>query len=162
MANRVDKFAKSIHGTNPLVRGRGGRWGGCRRPGAQPRWSAARCRPLLLAAAAAQQEPRALPPSSPAATHALPCFPQNLVEKITRNKIQASNYWKERCFGLSAESMIDRAVELKCIGGMYGEPNKPSDFICLILKMLQIQPDFDIVVELIRNEDYKYVRLLGE
>ena len=88
--------------------------------------------------------------------------PQNLVEKITRNKIQASTYWKERCFGLSAESMIDRAVELRSVGGMYGEPNKPTDFICLILKMLQIQPDFDIVVELIRNEDYKYVRLLGE
>lgn len=70
-------------------------------------------------------------------------------------------YWKEKCFGLSAESMIDRAVELRCVGGMYGEPNKPTDFICLILKMLQIQPDFDIVVELIRNEDYKYVRLLG-
>ena len=58
--------------------------------------------------------------------------------------------------------MIDRAVELRCVGGMYGEPNKPTEFMCLILKMLQIQPDFDIVVELIRNEDYKYVRLLGE
>lgn len=71
-------------------------------------------------------------------------------------------YWKEKCFGLSAETMIDRAVELRCVGGMYGEPNKPTEFMCLILKMLQIQPDFDIVVELIRNEDYKYVRLLGE
>jgi pre-mRNA-splicing factor 38A len=91
-----------------------------------------------------------------------PLNPQNLVEKITRNKIQASVYWKERCFGLSAETMIDRAVELRAVGGMYGEPNKPSEFICLILKMLQIQPDFEIVVELIRNEDYKYVRLLGE
>ncbi|KIZ06700.1 Pre-mRNA-splicing factor 38A [Monoraphidium neglectum] len=103
MANRTDKFAKSIHGTNP----------------------------------------------------------QNLVEKITRNKIQASVYWKEKCFGLSAETLIDRAVELRSVGGMYGEPNKPTEFVCLILKMLQIQPDFDIVVELIRNEDYKYVRLLG-
>lgn len=103
MANRVDKFAKSVHGTNPL----------------------------------------------------------NLVEKITRNKIQASVYWKEKCFGLSAEAMIDRAVELRAVGGMYGEPNRPTDFICLVLKMLQIQPDFEIVVELIRNEDYKYVRLLG-
>ncbi len=38
---------------------------------------------------------------------------------------------------------------------------KPTHFICLILKMLQIQPDKDIIIEFIRNEDYKYVRLLG-
>merc|ERR1739848_428100 len=28
-------------------------------------------------------------------------------------------------------------------------------------KMLQIQPEVEIIIELIRNEDYKYVRLLG-
>ena len=27
--------------------------------------------------------------------------------------------------------------------------------------MLQIQPDEDIILELIKNEDYKYIRLLG-
>ena len=27
--------------------------------------------------------------------------------------------------------------------------------------MLQIQPDKDIIIEFIKNEDYKYVRLLG-
>ena len=38
---------------------------------------------------------------------------------------------------------------------------RPSPFICLILKMLQIQPEKDIVVEFIKNEDFKYVRALG-
>ena len=33
--------------------------------------------------------------------------------------------------------------------------------MCLTLKLLQIQPDKEIVVEYIKNEDYKYVRLLG-
>lgn len=47
------------------------------------------------------------------------------------------------------------------VGGMYGEPQKPTHFICLILKMLQIQPDKDIVVEFIKNDDFKYLRLLG-
>jgi len=87
--------------------------------------------------------------------------PQNLIERIVRDKIQASVYWKEHCFGLSAETLVDKAVSLKCVGGMVGEPAKPTHFICLILKMLQIQPDKDIVIEFIRNEDYKYVRLLG-
>ncbi|KAF8068453.1 PRP38 [Scenedesmus sp. PABB004] len=103
MANRTDKDARSIHGTNP----------------------------------------------------------QNLIEKITRNKIYASVYWKKDCFGLSAETLVDKAVELKYVGGMTGEPQRPTEFMCLILKMLQIQPDKEIIIEFIKNDDYKYVRLLG-
>jgi hypothetical protein len=85
-----------------------------------------------------------------------------LVEKITRNKIYASVYWKKECFGLSAEALVDKAVQLRYVGGMVGEPQKPTEFICLILKMLQIQPDKEIIIEFIKNDDYKYVRLLGE
>jgi len=88
--------------------------------------------------------------------------PQNLIEKITRNKIYSSVYWKKDCFGLSAETLVDKAVELKYVGGMMGEPQKPSEFICLICKMLQIQPGKEIIIEFIKNDDYKYVRLLGE
>lgn len=44
---------------------------------------------------------------------------------------------------------------------MYGEPQKPTHFLCLVCKMLQIQPDKDIVVEFIKNDDFKYLRLLG-
>jgi pre-mRNA-splicing factor 38A len=87
--------------------------------------------------------------------------PQNLVEYIVRQKIYDSPYWKEHCFGLSAERIVDKAVQLRYACGMYGEPQKPSEFICLILKMLQIQPSKDIVVEFIKNDDFKYLRLLG-
>lgn len=87
---------------------------------------------------------------------------QNLVEKITRNKIYSTVYWKKDCFGLSAETLVDKAVQLKYVGGMIGEPQKPTEFICLILKMLQIQPDKEIIIEFIKNDDYKYVRLLGK
>ena len=38
---------------------------------------------------------------------------------------------------------------------------KPTDFLCLILKMLQIAPEDDIVFALIKAEELKYVRLLG-
>jgi len=50
-------------------------------------------------------------------------------------------------------------MELKYIGGVYSGNIKPTPFICLVLKMLQIQPDKDIVVEFIRNEDFKLVML---
>lgn len=78
-----------------------------------------------------------------------------------RNKIYQTTYWKEHCFGLSAEMLVDKAVDLKAVGGCSGGFGKPTHFLCLALKMLQIQPDPDIIIEFIRNEDYKYVRLLG-
>lgn len=87
--------------------------------------------------------------------------PQNLVEKILRLKIYDSTYWKEHCFGLTAETLVDKALSLRYLGGTYGGMRKPTEFMCLLLKMLQIQPDKEIVVEYIKNDDYKYVRLLG-
>jgi len=81
--------------------------------------------------------------------------PQNLVEKIVRSKIYQSTYWKEQCFGLTAETLVDKAMELDHTGGTYGGNRKPTPFLCLALKMLQVQPDKDIVVEFIKNEDYK-------
>uniref|UniRef100_A0A8C5D859 Pre-mRNA-splicing factor 38A n=1 Tax=Gouania willdenowi TaxID=441366 RepID=A0A8C5D859_GOUWI len=87
--------------------------------------------------------------------------PQYLVEKIIRTRIYESKYWKEECFGLSAELVVDKAMELKYVGGVFGGNIKPTPFICLVLKMLQIQPEKDIIVEFIKNEDFKYVRLLG-
>lgn len=87
--------------------------------------------------------------------------PQYLIEKIIRSRIYDSRYWKEECFALTAELLVDKAMELKYIGGVYGGNVKPTPFLCLLLKMLQIQPEKDIVVEFIRQEDFKYVRALG-
>ncbi|CAI5491233.1 unnamed protein product, partial [Closterium sp. Naga37s-1] len=52
-------------------------------------------------------------------------------------------------------------MDLDHFGGTFGGNRKPTPFMCLILKMLQIQPEKEIVVEFIKNSDYKYVRLLG-
>lgn len=87
--------------------------------------------------------------------------PQYLIEKIIRSRIYDSQFWKESCFALTAELMVDKAMELRFIGGVYGGNIKPTPFICLIQKFLQIQPEKDIVVEFIKNEEFKYVRALG-
>jgi len=58
-------------------------------------------------------------------------------------------------FCCPAELLVDRAMELDHLGGVYGGNVKPTPFICLILKMLQIQPSKDIVIEFIKNPDYK-------
>ncbi|RWR99796.1 pre-mRNA-splicing factor 38A-like protein, partial [Dinothrombium tinctorium] len=87
--------------------------------------------------------------------------PQYLVEKIIRTRIYESRYWKEECFALNAELIVDKGIELRYIGGIYGGNIKPTPFLCLLLKMLQIQPTKDIIIEFIRQEDYKYIRALG-
>uniref|UniRef100_A0A7S2TQ56 Pre-mRNA-splicing factor 38 n=1 Tax=Lotharella oceanica TaxID=641309 RepID=A0A7S2TQ56_9EUKA len=87
--------------------------------------------------------------------------PQFLIEKITRMKIYECMYWKEHCFALNAEGIVDKAVDLKYVGGVTGGNRHPSEFLCLLLKMLQIQPEKSIILEFILNDDYKYVRILG-
>lgn len=79
-----------------------------------------------------------------------------------REKIYQTIFWKEKCFALTAETLIDEAIELKCVGGTFGGQRKPTNFMCLVLKMLQIQPDKEIIVEYIKNEELKYLRVLGE
>lgn len=74
--------------------------------------------------------------------------PQNLIEKIMRNRIYSYMYWKEQCFGLTAETLV-------------GGNQQPTPFLCLLLKMLQLQPELEIILEFIRNDDYKYITALG-
>ena len=72
-----------------------------------------------------------------------------------------TTYWKQHCFGLTAGTVLDKAVELRSIGGSVGPTRKPSRFVCLTLKLLQIQPDPDVVLEYVKQDTHKYVRLLG-
>lgn len=57
---------------------------------------------------------------------------------------------------LSAESLIDKAIELQTIGGVYGN-QRPTHFMCLLLKLLQIQPEKEILVEYMQADEFKYV-----
>lgn len=83
--------------------------------------------------------------------------PQNLMEYITRQKIYDSRYWKEQCFGLTVADVLEKAAEqLTCIG------DTPTKFLALILKLLQLHPETELVVEsFIQQEEFKYVRALG-
>jgi pre-mRNA-splicing factor 38A len=99
--------------------------------------------------------------TDPSALSAHGTNPQFLIDKIVRSKIWACSYWKEECWALDAESFIDKAIEIEGIGGMYAGNTKPTKFICLVLKMLQIAPEKEIIYELIGNTDYKYVTAIG-
>ncbi|KAI9930015.1 hypothetical protein ASPWEDRAFT_167682 [Aspergillus wentii DTO 134E9] len=79
--------------------------------------------------------------------------PATLFEKAVRDRITDSYYWKEQCFGLNSATLCDRAVELTCIGGTYGVSEKPTPFLCLAFKMLQLSPDRDMVLEYLNFTD---------
>ena len=87
--------------------------------------------------------------------------PLHLVERIVRGRVLESQYWQQHCFALNAEGLVDKACELEAIGGVCSENNKPTPFLCLTLKMLQILPEPAIVLELLLNGEFKYARALA-
>jgi pre-mRNA-splicing factor 38A len=87
--------------------------------------------------------------------------PQNLMEYIVRQKIYDTRYWKEECFGLTAADVLEKTTQLKCFGASFGGNAKPTKFLCLTLKLLQIQPPQDLIDAFLETEDFKYVRVLG-
>ncbi|KAJ2777101.1 hypothetical protein H4R18_005323 [Coemansia javaensis] len=87
--------------------------------------------------------------------------PQFLIETTFRQRIYDSQYWKEQCFGLTVTGVMDKAVGLRCIGGCYGTTRRPTEFLCLVLKLLQLQPDRQMVDVLVDQPDFKYLRALA-
>lgn len=89
--------------------------------------------------------------------------PLKLFEKPVRDRITDSYYWKEQCFGLNAATLLDRAVELQFLGGTYGVAQKPTPFLCLAFKLLQLTPDKSIILFYLEQagEEYKYLRALA-
>ncbi|KAG7351742.1 PRP38 family protein [Nitzschia inconspicua] len=87
--------------------------------------------------------------------------PQNVMEYIVRQKIYDTRYWKEECFGLSAADVLEKAAELKCVGGSYGANARPTKFLCLTLKLLQLQPDLELIEQFITQDHFKYLKALG-
>lgn len=160
MANRTDKEAGTVHGTDPQVR---------RRERKHREILIFQTRHIRFAVCL-DDSPCPPPTFKPSPSLSLQTRhlnnQQNLVEKILRTRIYDTVYWKQHCFGLTAASLLDKAVQLRAVGGgggsaVSGGAGPPSHFICLVLKLLQLQPDREIILEYIRNEDHKYVRLLG-
>ncbi|KAG8525788.1 uncharacterized protein KY384_000548 [Bacidia gigantensis] len=86
--------------------------------------------------------------------------PAHLLEKAVRDRIVDSYYWKEQCFAINEASLCDRAADMSFFGGTYGQ-QKPAPFLCLILKLLQLQPERDIILEYLHQRDFKYLTALA-
>lgn len=86
--------------------------------------------------------------------------PAHLLEKGVRDRVTDSYYWKEQCFAINEATLCDRAVEMTYLGGTYGQ-QKPTAFICLSLKLLQLMPEHEIVLEYLQQTEFKYLSALA-
>jgi pre-mRNA-splicing factor 38A len=100
-------------------------------------------------------------PNDPRKKSNLTISQQHSFDQMIRHRIFQSNYWKEQLFAITTDGIVDKAMELKYIGGTYGPVQKPTRFLCLLLKLLHIQPEKDVIMAFIRNPSYKYVTVLG-
>ncbi|KAK3298356.1 PRP38 family-domain-containing protein [Chaetomium fimeti] len=90
--------------------------------------------------------------------------PATIMEKAVRERIVDSYFYKEQCFGVNEADVVDRVVEhVDHIGGVAGTVQKPTPFLCLAFKLLQLAPGDDVLDEYLAfgGEKFKYLRALA-
>ncbi|KAG7291700.1 hypothetical protein NEMBOFW57_001719 [Staphylotrichum longicolle] len=90
--------------------------------------------------------------------------PATIMEKAVRERIVDSYFYKEQCFGVNEADIVDRVVEhVDHIGGVTGTVQKPTPFLCLAFKLLQLAPGDDILDEYLGfgGDKFKYLRALA-
>ena len=107
-------------------------------------------------------------------TESLPTPLISAIPHLAREKVFACRYWKERCFGINAESLVERVSEdVDSVGILYGGFNRPTPLFCLLVKLFQIKPDKDTLEAYISlsdgapndqidsSQDLRYLRVLA-
>ncbi|OTB01794.1 hypothetical protein M426DRAFT_323152 [Hypoxylon sp. CI-4A] len=90
--------------------------------------------------------------------------PATIMEKAVRERIIDSYFWKEQCFGVNEADVVDRVVDhVSFVGGTYGVTQKPTPFLCLAFKLLQLAPGDAVLEEYLRHggDKFKYLRALA-
>lgn len=129
----------------------------CRRAPPPPPRRPRRCAPTRGPAAMANR-------TDPTANTAHGIDPQRLFDALTRDRIYASAYWREECFGLSVAGVATRAAGLSHLGdslGGGGAAPVPSPFLCLTLKLLQLGVDVDTLRLFLDQRHFKYATALA-
>lgn len=89
--------------------------------------------------------------------------PATIMEKPVRERIVDCYFWKDQCFAVNEADIVDRVVaHVTFIGGTYGDAQRPSPFLCLAFKLLQLGPSDEILTEYLEfgGEKFKYLRAL--
>lgn len=90
--------------------------------------------------------------------------PASIMEKAVKERIVDSYFYKDQCFAVNEADIIDRVVEhVSYVGGTTGATQKPSPFLCLAFKLLELGPSDAILAEYMAHggENFKYLRALA-
>ncbi|POR33694.1 Pre-mRNA-splicing factor 38A [Tolypocladium paradoxum] len=90
--------------------------------------------------------------------------PATIMEKAVKDRIVDSYFYKEQCFALNEADIVDRVVEhVSFVGGTHGAAQKPSPFLCLAFKLLELAPGDAVVREYLAygGDAFKYLRALA-
>lgn len=90
--------------------------------------------------------------------------PATILEKAVRERIVDSYFFKEQCFAVNEADIVNRVVDhVYFIGGTYGTTQKPTPFLCLAFKLLQLAPNDAILREYLEfgGDKFKYLRALA-
>lgn len=90
--------------------------------------------------------------------------PATIMEKAVRERIVDAYFFKEQCFGVNEADIVNRVVDhVYFIGGTYGSTQKPTPFLCLAFKLLQLAPGDDVLREYLHHggDKFKYLRALA-
>jgi hypothetical protein len=86
----------------------------------------------------------------------------NSIQPQQQQRILRSQLWLQ-VVGKPLLWVIERAIDLERVGCVYGRGDVvlPDLFICLVARVLQILPKPEIVVAMVRQDEHKYLRMLG-
>lgn len=90
--------------------------------------------------------------------------PATIMEKAVKDRITESYFYKEQCFALNEADIVDRVVEhVSYIGGTHGASQKPSPFLCLAFKLLELGISDEVLAQYLAygGEHFKYLRALS-
>lgn len=90
--------------------------------------------------------------------------PAKIMEKAVMDRIVDSYFYKEQCFAVNEADIVDRVVEhVSFIAGTLGMEQKPSPFLCLAFKLLELGPSDEVIQEYLQygGEKFKYLRALA-
>ena len=81
--------------------------------------------------------------------------------KALSRRIRQSNYYKQFCFSCNIVGIIDLMMTIESIGGFYGTLSQPTPFIILLYKLISLKPEKGMILDLLIDDSFKYVRLLA-
>lgn len=87
--------------------------------------------------------------------------PQNIIPPTIRAAVYNSTFWNTTCFGLTLADLVHIAVRLQYIGAFSPTTQRPSPFLCLLMKLLQLAPDPQHISIFLQQKDFKYPAVLA-